>query len=228
MTPRVIVSYDDTANDQDALALGRLLAQAGAEISLAYVRHTQASEEAQERLEEKDAQTLLERGAASFEGDPKCHVVLSASTAEGLSALADREQADVVVFGSDYRTPRGQVQPQASARRLLEGGPTAVAIAPAGLRDREKPGIATVGLIPDGGDPGVRETARALAASLGAEVAGSMDASLDFLVVGSRPEAPQGRVMVSAATDYAIENAACPVLVVPRGVAVEFDSLATA
>ena len=30
--PKTIVSYDDTLNDQDALALGRLLSHAGAEL----------------------------------------------------------------------------------------------------------------------------------------------------------------------------------------------------
>ena len=41
MATRIIVSYDDTDNDRDALALGRLLAFSGAELSLAYVRHSQ-------------------------------------------------------------------------------------------------------------------------------------------------------------------------------------------
>src|SRR3989442_6453066 len=123
MGPKVIVSYDDTANDRDALALGRLLADAGATISLAYVRHTQESELAQERLEEREAQELLERGAASLPGEVKRHVVLSASTGKGLWELAEREGADVVVFGSDYRTPTGRVAPGTSAKRLLEGGP---------------------------------------------------------------------------------------------------------
>ena len=40
MGPKTIVSYDDTLNDHDALALGRVLAEAGAELELAYVRHT--------------------------------------------------------------------------------------------------------------------------------------------------------------------------------------------
>ena len=39
MAPRIIISYDDSDNDRDALALGRLLAFSGAELSLAYVRH---------------------------------------------------------------------------------------------------------------------------------------------------------------------------------------------
>ena len=39
MTPTMIISYDDTANDRDALALGGLIATAGASVELAYVRH---------------------------------------------------------------------------------------------------------------------------------------------------------------------------------------------
>jgi nucleotide-binding universal stress UspA family protein len=220
---RVIISYDDTANDHDALELGRLFAELGAEVSLAYVRHTQEAEEAEERLQEHEAQALLARGASSLGGDVRRHVVLSASTGEGLWALAERELADIVVFGSDYRTPVGHVQPQASASRLLAGGPAAVAIAPSGLRDNPVH-VATVGVIPDEGDASTEETARTLAASLGATLASAPDQHVDFLVVGSRPEAPMGSVMVSAAADYAIENASCPVLVVPRGVAVRFTT----
>ena len=40
MALKIIVSYDDSDNDRDALALGRLLAFSGAELSLAYVRHS--------------------------------------------------------------------------------------------------------------------------------------------------------------------------------------------
>jgi len=40
MPAKIIVSYDGTAADDDALALGRLLSRAGASLSLAYVRHS--------------------------------------------------------------------------------------------------------------------------------------------------------------------------------------------
>src|SRR5437879_721987 len=88
MAVKVIVSYDGTANDQDALALGRLFAEIGAEVALAYVRHTQESEEMRERLEDHEAHALLEGGARSLGGDVRTHVVLSASTGEGLRKLA--------------------------------------------------------------------------------------------------------------------------------------------
>ena len=58
MALKIIVSYDDTDNDRDALALGRLLAISGAELSLAYVRHSFG-----ESLEQKEAEELLARGA---------------------------------------------------------------------------------------------------------------------------------------------------------------------
>ena len=224
MGPKVIVSYDGTANDRDALAFGRILAQAGASLSLAYVRHAQESEIAQERLEEQEARDLLARGAASLGGEVQQHVVLSGSTGKGLWELAERERADIIVFGSDYRTPVGRVQAQNSAKRLLDGGPVAVGIAPAGLRDRDSLAIERVGVIPDDGDEAALQTAKALAIALDATLAGSIDEPIDLLVAGSRPEAPEGRVMVSASVEYAIENAFSPVLVAPRGVVLGFGA----
>src|SRR5438270_13402469 len=135
MTTKAIISYDDTLGDLDALAFGRVLSETGAELMLAYVRHVTQSEPAREELAEHDARALLERGARWL-GDlaVATTVVLSASTGEGLWWLAEREHADIVVFGSDYRTAPGHVEPPRSAQRLLEGGPAAVAIAPAGYR----------------------------------------------------------------------------------------------
>ena len=132
---KIIVSYDDTDNDRDALALGRTLGELGGDISLAYVRHTQQPDSAREALEEKEASELLEHGAETL-GDEKIprQVVVHASTGAGLWELAESEKADVIVFGSDYRTARGAVMPGTSAQRMLTGGPAAVAIAPAGFR----------------------------------------------------------------------------------------------
>lgn len=222
MATRIIVSYDDTDNDRDALALGRLLAHSGADLSLAYVRHTQEEEEEREALEEKQAEELLERGAVSVGApDMPRHVVVHASTGEGLIELVTRENAEMIVFGSDYRTAPGSVQPGTSARRLLNGGPVAVAVAPADLRSRPPAGIARIGVLSEG-DDAATATAESLAAALGASVSEAGGEPIDLLVVGSRPEAPQGRVMLSAARRYEIEIAGCPVLVTPRGFTVRF------
>jgi nucleotide-binding universal stress UspA family protein len=209
---RIIVSYDDTDNDRDALALGRLLAVSGAELSLAYVRHSEGG-----ALEEKEAEELLARGAESVGApDMARHVVVNPSTSAGLAELAERQRADAIVFGSEYRTAPGTVAPGRPAHQLLLGGPAAIAVAPAGLRSNPSVSINVVGLI-DEGDPTAGETAEGLATALGAAVAEHGKGHYDFLVVGSRPESPQGKVTLSAASDYEMETSTCPVLVVPRG-----------
>jgi nucleotide-binding universal stress UspA family protein len=220
---KIIVSYDDTDNDRDALALGRVLGELGGEISLAYVRHTQQPDQAREALEEKEAEDLLRHGAEGL-GDEQVeqHVVVHASTGTGLWELAESERADVIVFGSDYRTAEGAVMPGTSAQRILTGGPVAVAIAPAGFRNREHV-INSVGVLPeDDGDESAFRTAKNLADALGATVA-DRAAGTDLLVVGSSPASPKGHVNLSARAGYAIETANTPVLAVARGTEVKFS-----
>ncbi|MFL5831081.1 MAG: universal stress protein [Solirubrobacteraceae bacterium] len=222
MSPHAIVSYDDTSNDHDALMLGRVLAAAGAELTLAYVRHTTQSERTREELEEHEAEALLERGSRWLgDADVSQRIVVSASTGEGLKWLAEQEEADIIVFGSDYRTASGHVSPQRSAQLLLEGGPAAVAIAPANYRSDRVPRILTIGVLAAPGDDAAIETARELADSLGATLTRD-ERRVDLLVVGSRSEAPEGRVMISSQAQNEIENATAPVLVVARGVALRF------
>ena len=59
MSAKIIVSYDGTANEDDAIALGRLFARAGAEVSLAYVRHTHEPDSDRETLAQNEAEELL-------------------------------------------------------------------------------------------------------------------------------------------------------------------------
>jgi nucleotide-binding universal stress UspA family protein len=224
MTPRIIVSYDDTDNDRDALALGQLLATGDAELSLAYVRHAQQSDREREALEEREAEALLEHGAQLL-GDPDVprHVIVHASTGDGLRELALREHADIVVFGSDYRTAPGAVAPGVSAQRLLNGGPAAVSIAPADFRSQLPHRVSRVNILEDG-DAAATETARSLAASLGAETAADEDDHGDLLVVSSTEGGQPGRVTLSASAEYELETATVPVLAVPRGKAVRFPA----
>jgi nucleotide-binding universal stress UspA family protein len=223
MAPTVIVSYDGTDNDRDALALGRVLAEAGAELSLAYVRHAQDPDPNRERELQAEAEQLLADGAAALDDDVPTHVVLSAGTGTGLAALAEDLDADVIVFGSEYRTAPGHVQPGTSALSLINGGPVAVAVAPAGLRDQPAYKPLVMGEVSESGDLGARETASSLADALGGAMAPRADHAVDLLVLGSQAAAPPGRVAISAAAQYVIETARCPVLVVPRGGRVRFS-----
>jgi len=223
MGPKAIVSYDDSLNDRDALMLGRLLSEAGAELTLAYVRHRTQAVRSREEREEQEAEELLEHGAQLLgDLDVERRVVVSPSTAEGLKWLADQEGADVIVFGSDYRTAASHVAPQHSTQTMLEGGPTAIAIAPASFSTKHVPQIRTIGILAAAGDDAAITTARELADRLGGARVTRDERHVDLLVVGSRSEAPGGRVMITAQVQNEIENATFPVLVVAHGVPVRF------
>ena len=225
MAPRAIISYDATPGDHDALVLGRILADAGASLTLAYVRHCIQNDCSQEQLEEHEAELLLARGARWLSGlAVDTRVIVSPSTPDGLRRLAEQEEADIIVFGSDYRTPSGHVAPQHSTQGLLEGGPAAVAIAPADYRSDRAPRIHRIGVLAIPGDDSTLATARGLADSFGATLTRD-ERRVDLLVVGSRLEAPHGHVLLSSMAEREIENATCPVLVVPRGVTIDFPAV---
>jgi nucleotide-binding universal stress UspA family protein len=223
VAPSVIVSYDGTDNDRDALALGRVLAGAGAELSLAYVRHSHDPDPGREAELQAEAEELLAEGAAVLGNGVATHVVISPATGAGLAALAEDTDASMIVFGSEYRTSPGHVAPGTSAMGLLHGGPVAVAIAPAGLRENEAFTPKILGEVSEAGDLSARETAWSLANALGGEMAPAIDTEIDMLVIGSQAAAAPGRVALSAAAHYVLETARCPVLAVPRGGRVRFS-----
>lgn len=217
----LIISYDGTSNDDDALILGGMLAPAGFRVALAYVRHSREFDPAREELAQHDAEQRLERGAALL-GDVEVtrHVVFGAATGERLRQLAESEGASAVVFGSDYRTAVGHIEPGTSAQHMLDGGPVPVAIAAAGLRTHAVAAVNTIA-VPLAGPTNelARQTARALAEKLGAEVVESPHPA-DLLVVGSQPGAPEGHVVVGGDVRAELNNARSSVLVLPAGVAV--------
>jgi nucleotide-binding universal stress UspA family protein len=221
MSAKIIVSYDGTANEQDAVALGRLLAGAGAHVGLAYVRHSPETDSDREAIAQAEAQEILDRGVQLL-GDQSAsrHVVTDRSTPNGLAALAQREGADVIVFCSDSHTAKGHVSIGNSAERLIEGGRTAVAIAPVGLAESSAP-IRQIVAIGDS-EGGAGQTAASLAGALGASVAPVVNDESGLLVIDSRPEAEIGRVAISSSATHLVEVATCPVLVLPRGVALTF------
>ena len=138
MAADLVISYDGTSNDDDALALGRLLAQTGSSVALAYVRHSREFDPRREQVAQHDAEQRLERGAAQMDGSVARYVEVGAATGEVLGELAQRVGASIIVFGSDYRTPLGRAEPGTSAQRLLEGGRVAIAVAAAGLRAKTR------------------------------------------------------------------------------------------
>jgi nucleotide-binding universal stress UspA family protein len=217
MGSEVIISYDGTANDDDALALGRMLAPE-AELALAYVRHAPEFDPDREKLAQHDAERRLEQGAERL-GGPEIprHVVFSASTGAGLEELAQAEGASIIVFGSDYRTPPGHSEPPTSAQRLLEIGAIGIAVAAAGLRDESDAQIGSISLPSVQEDEAAKETAEALAARLGVSVVTADGAAADLIVVGSQPGAPAGRIALSGSARSMLDASRGSVLVVPSG-----------
>jgi nucleotide-binding universal stress UspA family protein len=199
-----------------------MLSKAGASLSLAYVRHSREFDPAREELAQHDANRRLEHGASGLgEPDAPKHIVISASTGEGLAKLAEQQRASMIVFGSDYRITPGHVEPGATAQHLLEGGPVAIAVAPAGLRTARNGAIKTIAVSSPNGDAAAAQTAEGLAHKLGASVV-PPDAEPDLIVVGSTPSGPPGRIALSGPTRNQLNSARAAVLVLPRGKPVSF------
>ena len=196
----------------------------GAELSLAYVRHRQQADQGREAEAQKRAEARLEHGATAVGApDMQRHVVVHASTGEGLIELADpraRRRCRLRVrlphrtglgFPGDLRAADA---PRRPGRRCDRPGRPALPLVGQ---------VNTIGVLDDG-DEAARATAESLAGTLGASVSDADGAPIDLLVVGSRPETPLGRVGLSAASEYEVETAAYPVLVTPRGTTVRFST----
>jgi nucleotide-binding universal stress UspA family protein len=218
MSADIIVSYDGTPNDDDALALGKALSAGGASIALAYVRHSREFDPGREQIAQHDAERRLRTGAQLLgEDDLPRHIVFSASTDGGLEQLALAEGASVIVFGSDYRTAPGRAEPGNTAQRLLDGGPTAIAIAAAGFRTRIGEPIATIAASTRDSDPDVAATSDALAATFGATITTVDREPADLIVVGSQRGAISGKIALPGATRGMLNSASGSVLVLAAG-----------
>ena len=221
MATEVIVSYDGTTNDDDALALGRMLAAGGAQLSLAYVRHSREYDPRREEIGVYDADRRLEQGALWLE-EPEIerHVVIDPSTSSGLAKLAVTEGAKLILFGSDYRTPPGRVEPGGSAQGLLEGSPVAIGVAAAGLRARAHEKIETIS-VAGNANGAAHATAETLAQALGAQILEG-GGNADLIIVDSQSNGPEGKISLGGSTRAQLDSARGSVIVLPRGAALSF------
>jgi len=221
MATPVIVSYDGTTHDDDALALGRMLAVGGADLSLAYVRHSREFDPRREEIGVYDAQRRLEQGALWLE-EPEIsrHVVIDPSTSDGLARLAASEGAKLILFGSDYRTAPGRVEPGGAAQGLLEGGTVAIGVAAAGLRTNADAQIKTIS-VAGNSNGAAHQTAEVLAAALSAEILKG-GGNADLILVDSQPNAPEGKIAIGGSTRAQLDSARGSVIVLPRGTPLAF------
>lgn len=218
MDTKIIVSYDGTPNDDDALALGIALGGSGAPLGLAYVRHSREFDPGREELAQHDANRRLEFGLSVLGDRPATtHVVFGASTQDGLEQLAITEGASLIVFGSDYRTSPGHAEPGNTAQHLLDGGRVAIAVAAAGLRRRIGTSISTIAFSAHDSDGTAQRTAEDLAHALGATLVPNTGDPVDLIVVASQPTAPPGHIALGGATRAELNAARGSVLVLTAG-----------
>lgn len=152
MYRKVMVGYNGSDEARDALALGKVLAEAtDAGLVLAGVSHTDfpygpGSDDFRVRQAEH-LREQLEDAAAGVGGEPDVRIITARSPAHGLHDLAEREAADILVLGSSHRSGLGRVLAGSVTERLLHGGPCAIAVAPRAFRDEAllEPRVIAVG-----------------------------------------------------------------------------------
>ncbi len=155
MYRKVVVGYIESDEGRDAVALGRLVAQAtGAELVLAGVFPyglpvDMTSPKVKKLLEEGEIALAKKlQGAADAVG-AKAEPFPSSSRARGLHDAALELNADLVVVGSSSRAGLGRVLAGNVALQLLQGSPCAVAVAPKGFA-KSQPSLAVIGVGVDG------------------------------------------------------------------------------
>lgn len=139
----VLAGYVDDAGGREALALARNLAEVtGARLTVATVYSPERAASAVE------AQTALDHAAGLLEGLPADLVTQeSRSASRGLSVLASRTGADLIVIGSPPGGAHGRINLGGTADHLLHAATQAVLLTPAGHTQAGAPQRITVAYV---------------------------------------------------------------------------------
>jgi nucleotide-binding universal stress UspA family protein len=137
MYRKIVVGHDLHDGGSDALALGRLVAGAGAAKLIvagvfpvgALPRGFEARWRDEEERVAAEIQSIADEAGAEPEAFP------SSSPARGLHELAEEIDADLIVVGSSRHSKAGQILAGNVGAQLLHGSPCAVAVAPRDYRD---------------------------------------------------------------------------------------------
>ena len=176
---KIIVGVDESPGSADAIALASNLAgMTGATLTLVNVfpydvHPSRAVNYEFETYMRQDSVGLLER-LRDAHGDETIEIkaIPNPSSAHGLHALAENEDAGLIVVGSTHTGRAGRVAPGSTAERLLHGSPCPVAVAPKNYAHEpvREPSIVGVGY--DGSDSAhhALQTAHRIAAATGARL----------------------------------------------------------
>lgn len=181
MFENVLVGVDGRVSGRDAIALAAQLTQPGGAITLAYVQLPYASLPAALQAELVAAQELLEKEREQAGIDAELAVVEAESPGRGLHEEAERRHADLLVLGTCRHGILGRTVLGNNTRRAINGAPCAIAVAPLGYAEHATP-IRTIGVGYDCSPEaeGALETAKQLAARIGAKVRARQVVSLRY------------------------------------------------
>ena len=177
MTKRIVIAVDATQRSLDALALGKLLADAtSAPVGLVtvfpYDPLRDRSEEELTRVRAEARAILVELAdQVALEGSD-AEVIAGNRPARELQHLSERDATGVIVVGSTGRGRVGRVVPGSVGERLLTGSAAPVAIAPRGYAERPAAKVEIIGVAFDGSDESrhALEAGRLLARAAGARL----------------------------------------------------------
>jgi nucleotide-binding universal stress UspA family protein len=235
---RIVVGVDGREGGRDALALTALLQRVcGGEVVAVYTYPYDRSvsldhADAVEAVLHEDLLAELEAELARAAVSARPVVVADASPARVLHSIAERDDADLIVVGAPHRSGADRVLGGDVAAGTLHAAPCAVAVAPPGFADRAR-ALRTVGVGFDD-SPESRaalELAKRVAGAAGGTVHSFTEPAnraatalahrsrdLDLLVVGSRSYGPVRRLLLGSTSTRLVREAACPLLILPRGV----------
>jgi nucleotide-binding universal stress UspA family protein len=189
MYRKIIVGYDGSAQSQDALALGKLIADAsGASLIVAEVFYYSPRFGGRDPVlqdVEAEQSRQLEEAAASMGAEARAGA--STSPARGLHDLAEETAADLIVVGSAHHGRAGQILAGSVGMSLLHGSPSSVAVAPHGYAGQVPAGIAELTV----GFDGSAEADMALAEAI--ELARTSGATLKLVAVAEPPPIIYGK-----------------------------------
>jgi nucleotide-binding universal stress UspA family protein len=164
----LIVGLDGREHDADAVALaGSLQASLGGGLLLAHVVPPAPPGKGMiecERLERQQGRELLIRASAKLGDGADTELVEPCPAARGLTWLAAKRGASMLVLGSSHRGTVGRIVPGGVASHLLACAPCAIAVAPVGYARQPRDSISQIGVAYDG----TGESDLALAAAAGA------------------------------------------------------------
>ena len=154
MFGNVVVGVDEYEGGRDAIALAKLFAGGGAQVTLVHVAPTDPRalrrfSPAYDPTEQHRVHDVLRRISHEAGITAEIRSFAATSVGRGLHVYAQRHAANLLVIGSSRRSLFGRVLVGDDTRESLNGAPCAVAIAPAGYH-REEARVGEIGVAYNG------------------------------------------------------------------------------